>query len=84
LKQLSQRLQQDVQDHQKADLPLISYYGTGRLWEQRRLSEKMRRTIRLKAAWMVIKIAWTPSQVTVFLPIGCEAKPLVSTNTEWG
>jgi predicted ATP-binding protein involved in virulence len=40
LKQLSQRLQQDVQDHQKADLPLISYYGTGRLWEQRRLSEK--------------------------------------------
>ena len=40
LKAFANRLQKDVQDNTQVLLPLISYYGTGRLWAQKRLSEK--------------------------------------------
>jgi len=40
LKAFAQRLQKNVQDNEKVRLPLISYYGTGRLWALKRLTEK--------------------------------------------
>ncbi|MEG3133939.1 AAA family ATPase [Rouxiella sp. T17] len=38
LKNLASELQTAVQQGQKVTLPLIAYYGTGRLWGQKRLS----------------------------------------------
>lgn len=40
LKMFAQRLQKDVQNNVRVTLPLISYYGTGRLWMQKQLTEK--------------------------------------------
>lgn len=40
LKAFAHRLQKDVQDNKPVTLPLISYYGTGRLWALKRLTEK--------------------------------------------
>lgn len=40
LKAFAQRLQKDVQNNNEVRLPLISYYGTGRLWALKRLTEK--------------------------------------------
>lgn len=37
LSEFAQRLQKDVQDNVSVILPLISYYGTGRLWSQQLL-----------------------------------------------
>ena len=39
LKASAEHLQKSVQNNLKVDLPLLSYYGTGRLWSQKRLTE---------------------------------------------
>ncbi len=38
LKDFAKKLQKDVQDNKPAELPLFGYYGTGRLWKQKKLS----------------------------------------------
>lgn len=40
LKAVAQDLQKSVQNNEKVVLPLLSYYGTGRLWKEKRLTEK--------------------------------------------
>ena len=40
LKTIAQDLQKSVQNNEKVTLPLVSYYGTGRLWKEKRLTEK--------------------------------------------
>ncbi|WP_100752976.1 AAA family ATPase [Vibrio salilacus] len=40
LKAVAQDLQKSVQNNGKVVLPLLSYYGTGRLWKEKRLTEK--------------------------------------------
>ena len=40
LKVAAQQLQQAVQDNKDVQLPLFGYYGTGRLWKEKRLTEK--------------------------------------------
>ncbi len=40
LKIVAKDLQKSVQNNEKAVLPLLSYYGTGRLWKEKRLTEK--------------------------------------------
>ena len=40
LKIIAQNLQKSVQNNEKVTLPLLSYYGTGRLWKEKRLTEK--------------------------------------------
>jgi predicted ATP-binding protein involved in virulence len=40
LKVVAQDLQKSVQNNEKVVLPLLSYYGTGRLWKEKRLTEK--------------------------------------------
>jgi predicted ATP-binding protein involved in virulence len=39
LKTAAHKLQKSVQDNQPVTLPLFSYYGTGRLWKVKRLTE---------------------------------------------
>lgn len=38
LKDVAKALQTDVQNNAKVDLPMLGYYGTGRLWKQKKLS----------------------------------------------
>ncbi|MDN2483523.1 AAA family ATPase [Vibrio agarivorans] len=40
LKAVAQDLQKSVQNNENVVLPLLSYYGTGRLWKEKRLTEK--------------------------------------------
>ena len=40
LKAVAKELQKSVQNNDKVTLPLLSYYGTGRLWKEKRLTEK--------------------------------------------
>ncbi len=40
LKIVAKDLQKSVQNNEKVVLPLLSYYGTGRLWKEKRLTEK--------------------------------------------
>lgn len=40
LKTIAQKLQKSVQNNEDVSLPLLSYYGTGRLWKEKRLTEK--------------------------------------------
>ena len=37
---IAERMQQAITKKQPVDLPLLAYYGTGRLWLQKKLSEK--------------------------------------------
>lgn len=38
LKDIAKRLQSEVQSNTATDLPMFGYYGTGRLWKQKKLS----------------------------------------------
>lgn len=38
LKDVAKRLQSDVQDNARVNLPVFGYYGTGRLWKQKQIS----------------------------------------------
>lgn len=40
LKTIAQDLQKSVQSNEKITLPLLGYYGTGRLWKEKRLTER--------------------------------------------
>jgi predicted ATP-binding protein involved in virulence len=40
LKSIASGLQKGVQNNEKVTLPLLSYYGTGRLWKEKRLTER--------------------------------------------
>lgn len=40
LKTIALNLQKAVQNNEKVTLPLLSYYGTGRLWKEKRLTER--------------------------------------------
>ncbi|WP_068546677.1 AAA family ATPase [Thalassotalea crassostreae] len=46
LKNLAATLQKQVQDNEPVILPLVSYYGTGRLWNVLKLSSKATKTLK--------------------------------------
>jgi len=50
IREYAQQLRRSVQEHEPVALPVISYYGTGRLWGRRRLSrgQKGQSTSRLR------------------------------------
>lgn len=46
---VSKSLQKSVQNNEEVVLPLISYYGTGRLWKEKRLTEKKNYTQKINS-----------------------------------